>query len=891
MRQSGMLVHLTSLAGPEGIGTLGAPAREMIDFLHDAGVGVWQMLPVGPTGYGASPYQSPSTFAGNPLLIDLKSLREEGILPAGVAFEAEPASKVDFDAVEKTKAACLQQAFDASIASLKSEVERFADGKPWVWPYAQYQALVEAHGPFHTWPVALRRYPADHNAETARELETLKDRVLYHAFVQYLFDRQWTALRTYAADKKISLFGDIPIYVAPGSCDVWQNPLYFQVDRDLNPQRVAGVPPDYFSADGQLWGNPLYRWLRLWERRYDWWIDRLRGISERSAMAIAEQIIEKREVRNAVIFLQQYGMTFHMAAKIYREYGMRLYGIVRENPYRLSEDIDGIGFKTADAIARQNGIRPDSEFRIRAGLLYTLSQAVSFGHTYLPKEELLQSAAALLETELGGSDNLLQELSGEKKIRIVRRGSEERIYLNSFYRMEQDSAVLLRDMNISDASISEEEIERKLASILKEKALVLDPLQEKAVHTAVKNGITIITGGPGTGKTTIINVIISYLIREGLDISLAAPTGRAAKRMTEATGYEAQTIHRLLEVSGSPGQSSGTMFQRNSEMPLEADVVIIDEMSMVDTMLMHALLRAMVPGMRLILVGDVNQLPSVGPGEVLKSLIDSECFPVVRLSKIFRQDEESDIIVNAHKINEGEIVEMKPSKDFLFIPREQAGQISGATITLLKEKLPKYVHAKTSELQVLSPMRKGLLGVENLNKVLQEALNPPGAGKAEKEFPFGLFREGDKVMQIRNDYQMEWEIEGSYPRKTGTGVFNGDMGVIRRISFFEETVTVLFDDERMVVYPFSLMENLELAYAVTIHKSQGSEYPAVILPLLSGPQLLMTRNLLYTGVTRAKKCVCIVGSYEVFCRMIENDREQKRYSGLRDMIRELYDDD
>ena len=281
MRQSGMLVHLTSLAGPEGIGTLGAPAREMIDFLHDAGVGVWQMLPVGPTGYGASPYQSPSTFAGNPLLIDLKSLREEGILPAGVAFEAEPASKVDFDAVEKTKAACLQQAFDASIASLKPEVERFADGKPWVWPYAQYQALVEAHGPFHTWPVALRRYPADHNAETARELETLKDRVLYHAFVQYLFDRQWTALRTYAADKKISLFGDIPIYVAPGSCDVWQNPLYFQVDRDLNPQRVAGVPPDYFSADGQLWGNPLYRWLRLWMHGYDWWIDRLRGIGER----------------------------------------------------------------------------------------------------------------------------------------------------------------------------------------------------------------------------------------------------------------------------------------------------------------------------------------------------------------------------------------------------------------------------------------------------------------------------------------------------------------------------------------------------------------------------------------------------------------------------------
>ena len=281
MRQSGMLAHLTSLAGPEGIGTLGAPAREMADFLHDAGIRVWQMLPVGPTGFGASPYQSPSTFAGNPLLIDLRALQDDGILPKDADITAPAAPRVDFDTVEKTKAALLERAYAASIDGLRGQVERFAAAKAWVWPYAQYQALVEAHGPFQTWPVALKRYPTDHNADTARELERLSARVMYHAFVQYLFDRQWTELRAYAKQKELALFGDIPIYVAPGSCDVWQSPRYFQVDRDLNPKRVAGVPPDYFSADGQLWGNPLYRWLVQWAHSYDWWIERLRGIADR----------------------------------------------------------------------------------------------------------------------------------------------------------------------------------------------------------------------------------------------------------------------------------------------------------------------------------------------------------------------------------------------------------------------------------------------------------------------------------------------------------------------------------------------------------------------------------------------------------------------------------
>ena len=615
----------------------------------------------------------------------------------------------------------------------------------------------------------------------------------------------------------------------------------------------------------------------------------VRGISERSAMLIAEQIIEKREVRNAVIFLQQYGMTFHMAAKIYREYGMKLYTVIRENPYKLSEDIDGIGFRTADAIARQNGISMDSEFRIRSGFLYTMHQAVAFGHTYLPKNELIASAEELLEIQISDSDHILQDLSIERKLVIKKEGTDCRVYLSSFYWMEQDTALMLQRMNIRDEMLPDTEIDIKLAALQKAQQIELDPMQHTAAHAAIKNGITIITGGPGTGKTTIINTIISYFLREGLDIQLAAPTGRAAKRMTEATGFQAQTIHRMLEVSGNPS-GNGMSFQRNSELPLDADVVIIDEMSMVDIILMHALLKAMVPGMRLVLVGDVDQLPSVGPGEVLKELILSECFPVVRLEKVFRQSEESDIVINAHRINEGRIVERRPSKDFLFIPRAQAGQITGAMITLLKEKLPSYVGASSSELQVLTPMRKGVLGVENLNKILQEAMNPPSPSKTEKEFSFGLFREGDKVMQIRNNYQLEWEVEGTFPKERGTGVFNGDMGVIRRISFFEESITVLFDENRTVVYPFSAAEELELSYAVTIHKSQGSEYPAVILPLLTGPQLLMTRNLLYTGVTRAKKCVCIVGSYETFCRMIENDREQKRYSGLKDQLLALYAD-
>ena len=656
-------------------------------------------------------------------------------------------------------------------------------------------------------------------------------------------------------------------------------------ERYLGSGAIKGVGPKMAARIVAKFGADTFRILEEEPER----LSEIRGISERSAMAIAAQIIEKREMRNAMIFLQQYGISLQLAAKIYRLYGSELYRIIRENPYRLADDIQGVGFKSADSIAMQTGIRADSEFRVKSALLYVLRQSVSLGHTYYPSDLLLSDTEDLLGIEISDSEHLLTELMTDRRIIIKKDGSERRVYLAAFYRMESDTAILMREMNVPDLSESRETAERKIAGLEQEGGIILDPVQRQAVSEAVRNGITVITGGPGTGKTTTINFIIRYFLREGLDILLAAPTGRAAKRMTEATGFEATTIHRMLEVSGDPAQSGGAYFQRNQDQPLETDAVIIDEMSMVDITLMHALLKAMVPGMRLVLVGDADQLPSVGPGEVLQDIISSDCFPVVRLNRIFRQNEESDIIVNAHRINEGEMVEVKKSRDFLFILRDSPGQISGAAITLLREKLPNYVHCRPEEVQVLTPMRKGFLGVESLNPLLQEALNPKSPEKNEKEFSSGILREGDKVMQIKNDYQLEWEVEGSFPREHGLGVFNGDTGVIRRISLFEQTVTVEYEDRKIVTYGFDQTDEIELAYAVTIHKSQGSEYPAVILPLLSGPRLLMTRNLLYTGVTRARKCVCIVGKYDTFAKMIANDQKERRYTGLRDLFLESYD--
>ena len=609
---------------------------------------------------------------------------------------------------------------------------------------------------------------------------------------------------------------------------------------------------------------------------------------------ITDQMIEKREIREAFLFLQKYGITNTLAVKIYEKYGMGMYGILKENPYRLAEDIQGVGFRLADEIAEKIGIHTDSDYRIRSGILYTLLQASLEGHMFLPMRVLVRRSADLLQVPEEVIRAQIQNLHMDHKVVVKKTTDEPEVYAFSYYYAELNCARMLRELNVlmeSELLDSEEKrIETILQRILKEQGLELDELQKNAVLECVKHGIMILSGGPGTGKTTTINTIIRYFDEEGMDILLAAPTGRAAKRMTEATGYEARTIHRMLEINGGMEDGSRARFERNGENPLEADVVIIDEMSMVDIYLFQSLLEAVSVGTRLILVGDVDQLPSVGPGQVLQDLIESKSFPTVMLKKIYRQAGESDIVMNAHRINMGQKIALNnKSKDFFFLPRNDVQVIYKHMIQLITEKLPRYVEAQPYDIQVLTPMRKGSLGVETLNEILQRYLNPADPSRKEHAAGDRIFREGDKVMQIKNNYQLEWEIVSQYGIRidSGSGVFNGDIGTIRRIREESSTVQVEYDEHRLVEYTFSQLDEIELAYAITIHKSQGSEYPAVLLPLLSGPKMLMNRNLLYTAVTRARKCVTILGSQEVVDGMIENENQYHRYTGLGRRILEL----
>ena len=612
----------------------------------------------------------------------------------------------------------------------------------------------------------------------------------------------------------------------------------------------------------------------------------VKGISERKAMEIAEQVEGKRELRQAMIFLQQYGISQTLAVKIYQTYGQDLYRILKENPYRLADDIQGVGFRIADEIASKIGIHTDSDYRIRSGILYTLLQAAAEGHTCLPTKELTVRASELLDVEPEYIEKHYMNLAIDKKLVLKENDGQQYIYAATYYYMEANTATMLEQLDVS-YDVPEIEINERIRKIEQSTEMELDELQKEAVKEAVRNGLVVITGGPGTGKTTTINAVIRYFEMEGMDIFLAAPTGRAAKRMSETTGFEARTIHRMLELNG--GMEGNAGFERNEQNPLETDVIIIDEMSMVDITLMCALLKAVAGGTRLILVGDVNQLPSVGPGSVLKDIIESQRFHVVRLNKIFRQAAQSDIIVNAHKINRGEEVVLdNKSMDFFFLKRYDANVIISIVIQLIQQKLPKFVDATPFDIQVLTPMRKGLLGVERLNSILQQYLNPADDKKKEKEHGGVVFREGDKVMQVKNNYQIEWEIRSKYGLAIdkGLGIFNGDMGVIRSINAYQENMTIEFDEGRMVEYSFKQLDELELAYAITIHKSQGSEYPAVVIPLLTGPRMLMNRNLLYTAVTRAKKCVTLVGNDVTFQEMIGNVSEQRRYTGLKMRLQE-----
>lgn len=654
------------------------------------------------------------------------------------------------------------------------------------------------------------------------------------------------------------------------------------IERYLGSGAVKGVGAALAARIVKRFGRDTFRIIEDEPER----LSEIKGISERKAQEIAAQVEEKRELREAMIFLQQFGITLSLAVKVYQQYGPSIYTILRENPYRLADDIRGVGFKIADDIASRAGIRMDSDFRIRSGILYVLMQAAMEGHTYLPQAELTVRAVELLGVDDQMVEKNYMDLAIARRIVIKQQGEDMQIYASLYYNMEHNIAVLLRQLNVRH-DVLRSELKTKIAGIEKKAGMALDELQYEAVCEAVQNGFLIITGGPGTGKTTTINSIIRFFEMEGIDFMLAAPTGRAAKRMSETTGYEARTIHRMLELNGGIEGDAG--FDRNESNPLETDAIIIDEMSMVDVTLMHSLLKAVAPTTRLILVGDTNQLPSVGPGSILKDIIDSGRYRVVRLTKIFRQASQSDIIVNAHKINRGDTVQLdNKSRDFFFLKRYDADKITNVVLQLVIQKLPKYVDAQMYDIQVLTPMRRGLLGVERLNTVLQQYLNPPSPKKTEKEHGSSLFREGDKVMQVKNNYQIEWEIKNRYgiAVERGMGIFNGDMGVIRSIREVLGVMTVEFDEGRIVEYPFKMLEELELAYAVTIHKSQGSEYPAVVIPLLGGPKMLMNRNLLYTAVTRAKKCVTLVGDERTFQEMIGNISEQKRYCGLKDRILE-----
>ena len=612
----------------------------------------------------------------------------------------------------------------------------------------------------------------------------------------------------------------------------------------------------------------------------------IKGISLRKAQEIAVTVAEKKDLRAAMLFLQKYGIANSLAVKIYDTYGLGMYGVLKENPYRMAEDIAGVGFKTADAIAEKIGIHTDSDYRIRCGLLYVLSQALTEGNMYLPTRLLLQRASELLGVEQSAIEPHIMNLAMDKKL-VCRNDC---VYAASAYYAEAGVAGMLMRLKEPTWSLEKSEsIEKKITAIEKEENVLLDDLQRAAVVESVNNGVFILTGGPGTGKTTTINTIIRYFMGQKYHIELAAPTGRAAKRMTEATGYEARTIHRLLEISGGSDEERG-YFDRNEDNPLEADVIIIDEMSMVDVFLFQSLLKAIPIGARLILVGDMHQLPSVGPGQVLRDIVESKAFACVQLEKIFRQEEGSDIVLNAHKIRCGESVSLdNQSKDFFFLPREDANHIYNNIVQLVTDKMPRYTGAGPYDIQVLTPMRKGALGVETLNKILQEYVNPKSKTKKEYQFGEKLLREGDKVMQIKNNYKLEWEIVGKYniTIDKGLGVFNGDVGKIVSVNEYARQIKVEYEEGKYVFYSFENVDELELAYAITIHKAQGSEYPAVVIPLLGVPKLLLYRNLLYTAVTRAVKCVTLIGAKHAVEEMIQNENVQIRYTGLRKKIEEM----
>lgn len=608
----------------------------------------------------------------------------------------------------------------------------------------------------------------------------------------------------------------------------------------------------------------------------------IEGIGEKKADMIAKSFSEQADLKEIMMFLQDHEISIGYSVNIYKQYGKNTISVILENPYRLSEDIYGIGFKLSDKIAASLGVEKNSPYRISSGVRYLLTEYAARGHSYVPYSVLLNSVAELLEISCDIAEDELRNMAFTEKVHIETVRDETAVYYMTYHMAEVCVCRDLINLSAVDFNMDEESVHHYLEEIEAEASIILSDKQRKAVFQSIINGITVITGGPGTGKTTIIHSIIKIFEKMKKKVLLCAPTGRAARRMSESTGREAKTVHRMLEYAYGEDESNLT-FNKNEESPLDGDVVIVDEMSMVDIILMSNLLKAIKKGTRLILVGDVDQLPSVGAGNVLSDIINSNVFKTVRLDTIFRQSAGSMIVQNAHSINKGFMpVYNKKDTDFFFMRESSTEDIIELIIDLYCTRLPlKYGLDSVKDIQILSPMKKGDLGVIELNKRIQEAINPPSRLKKEKSSGNYIFRVGDKVMQVKNNYRTEWKSCGDDGNAiTGEGIYNGDIGYIVFIDETEQEVTVQFDEEREVTYPFSQLDELILAYATTVHKSQGSEFPVILMPVVWGPPMLLTRNLLYTAITRAKQLVVLTGMEKYLQSMIDNDKIDKRYSAL-----------